>query len=154
MNYRKLRIAFTAACGALCLLLIVLWVRSYSFEDRASGHVSWVGMRLYSSRGWLVLFRNDARTSGPYDWDVSLASEYWLQPGDTRLQFSLPVSFLGGPTYSNVSIPHWAAILAVLVAAPIPWIHWPPRFSLRTLLIASTLMAVFLGLIVMMLRRS
>jgi hypothetical protein len=30
MKHRKLRIAFSAVCGMLCLLLIFLWVRSYS----------------------------------------------------------------------------------------------------------------------------
>jgi hypothetical protein len=33
MKYRKLRIAFSAGCGMLCLLLIALWVRSYSHAD-------------------------------------------------------------------------------------------------------------------------
>jgi hypothetical protein len=30
MKYRKLRIAWSVACGILLLLLISLWVRSYS----------------------------------------------------------------------------------------------------------------------------
>jgi hypothetical protein len=30
MRYRKLRIAFSAACGITCVLLIVMWVQSYS----------------------------------------------------------------------------------------------------------------------------
>ncbi len=29
MRFRKLRIAWSVGCGVLCLLLIVLWVRSY-----------------------------------------------------------------------------------------------------------------------------
>jgi hypothetical protein len=33
MKYRKLGIAFSAMCGILCLLLIVLWVRSYVAES-------------------------------------------------------------------------------------------------------------------------
>src|SRR5688572_586498 len=40
MKHRKLRIAFSAVCGVLCLMLIVLWVRSYSWFDsmNSSGH--------------------------------------------------------------------------------------------------------------------
>ena len=38
MKYRKLRIAWSIGCGMLCLLLIVLWVRSYS-KKRSS--LSW-----------------------------------------------------------------------------------------------------------------
>jgi hypothetical protein len=33
VRFRKLRIAFSAVCGIVCLLLIVLWVRSYSRWD-------------------------------------------------------------------------------------------------------------------------
>ena len=29
MRFRKLRIAWSVACGIACVLLIVLWVRSY-----------------------------------------------------------------------------------------------------------------------------
>ncbi len=32
-KYRKLRIAFSATCGIICLLLIALWVRSYYRVD-------------------------------------------------------------------------------------------------------------------------
>ena len=35
MKYRKLRIAWSAVCGIVCLLLIVLWVRSYWWRDYA-----------------------------------------------------------------------------------------------------------------------
>jgi len=42
-------------------------------------------------------------------------------------------------------------LLAVLLSgalAAAPWIHWSKRFSLRTLLIATTLFGVLLGLVV------
>jgi hypothetical protein len=48
-------------------------------------------------------------------------------------------------TYVYV-IPHWFSILAVTVLATVPWLR--RRFSLRTLLIATTLIAVVLGLAV------
>jgi hypothetical protein len=37
---RSLRIAVSAVCGILCLLLIVLWVRSYWWLDIISGPVA------------------------------------------------------------------------------------------------------------------
>jgi hypothetical protein len=47
-----------------------------------------------------------------------------------------------------LQIPIWflAGLSGVLAATP--WIRWIHRFSLRTLLIATTLVAVGLGLIV------
>jgi len=35
MKYRKLRIAWSVAWGVVCLLLVALWVRSYSRWDIA-----------------------------------------------------------------------------------------------------------------------
>jgi hypothetical protein len=42
--------------------------------------------------------------------------------------------------------PHWFAILIACAASIAPWLAW--RFSLRTMLIAMTLVAVALGLVV------
>jgi hypothetical protein len=146
---RKLRIAFSAGCGIICLLLIVLWVRSHRAEDRASGRLSSAGIRLYSSRGWLVLFKNSTPGAGPYDWDITLGSDYWLNPPDARLQYALPLSFFGRSTISNISLPHWVVAMACVAVATVPWLLGRQfRFSLRTLLIATTLLALLLGAIV------
>jgi hypothetical protein len=48
--------------------------------------------------------------------------------------------------------PYWFLILLTAAIAAAPWLRWPKRFSLRTLLIATTLVAVVLGLIVAVLR--
>ena len=45
-------------------------------------------------------------------------------------------------------LPYWLLILVSTTLAAAPWIEWPRRFSLRTLLIATTLVAVALGLVV------
>jgi hypothetical protein len=51
------------------------------------------------------------------------------------------------PYYSRQLVcPHWLLIAGFTAVAVAPWIHW--RFSLRTLLIATTLVAVGLGLFV------
>ena len=77
---------------------------------------------------------------GPYDWDITLGSEYWLNPPDARLHYALPLSFFGRSTISNISLPHWVLAMASVAVAIAPWLlHWPCRFSLRTLLIATTI---------------
>jgi hypothetical protein len=48
-----------------------------------------------------------------------------------------------------VSFPHWALVSLFAIFAAAPWIHWSKRFSLPTLLIAMTLVAVGLGMVVM-----
>jgi len=53
------------------------------------------------------------------------------------------------PDRSIVFLPYWFLAIAMATSASLPWVsrcRW--RFSLRTLLIATTLVAVVLGLIV------
>jgi hypothetical protein len=146
MKYRKLRIAFTAMCGIVCLLFVVLWVRSYKSEDRVSGHLGSVGVRFYSSRGWIICFKNNAIGPGQYPWSIDLGADYWLAPNDSRLRFSSPADFLSGAATSNISMPHWFVIVIATSLAMVPWLRW--RFSLRTLLIAMTVIAALLGTII------
>jgi hypothetical protein len=47
-------------------------------------------------------------------------------------------------TSSQFGIPYWLLVLLTARIATVPWLKW--RFSLRTLLIAVTLLAVLLGL--------
>jgi hypothetical protein len=49
-------------------------------------------------------------------------------------------------TTAYVYVPHCFAAFLVTIFAALPWFRW--RFSLRTLLIGMTLVAVVLGLIV------
>jgi hypothetical protein len=45
-------------------------------------------------------------------------------------------------------IPIWFPVMIASIVAVAPWIKYRPRFSLRTLLIATTLIAVVLGVVV------
>jgi hypothetical protein len=40
MRFRKLRIAWSVVWGVLCVLLIVLWARSFYIADIAMGNIS------------------------------------------------------------------------------------------------------------------
>jgi hypothetical protein len=50
--------------------------------------------------------------------------------------------------YWRFTVPCWLLVLASMALAACPWIHWSNRFSLRTLLIAMTLVAVALGILI------
>jgi hypothetical protein len=150
MKYRKLRIAWSTACGILCLLLIALWVRSYfgrigvevfathdhryeihSLDGKLLG-IRW--MRIYLGYEWTA-----QRSEGTY---FNLIS---------RPRFGLGYISDGAELLAIV-IPYWlpSSSLTVL-AATLPWLRW--CFSLRTLLVAATLVAVILSLAVMMLNK-
>jgi hypothetical protein len=144
MTYRKLRIAWSVGCGIVAVLLCMLWVRSYwrvdavvykNLANFVTGVASirgcvWLqhlqlapGQQFASGQeppaGWLFVSRH----SGP----------------SIRWSWSQSNTSIGVPIFLLV------AVSAALVSAP--WLPFK-RFSLRTLLIATTLVAVVLGLIV------
>ena len=53
----------------------------------------------------------------------------------------------------SLIVPTWFLIGVALALSAAPWIRWSNRFSIRTLLITTTLVAVVLGLIVWSINR-
>jgi hypothetical protein len=47
----------------------------------------------------------------------------------------------------GIFIPDWLVLAIFIALGTAPWIPWSKRFTLRTLLIATTLVAVVLGLV-------
>ena len=56
------------------------------------------------------------------------------------------------PSAWYVALPCWFLVITLGTLSGLPWVKW--RFSLRTLLIATTLVAVVLGVVAMMPRGS
>ncbi len=149
MKHRKLRIAWSVAWGLVAVLLIVLWVRSYGREGILFERDGSVHFRLQSSNGVLSLlyYRPDYyfnTTTHGFSSRTGLLVErmpQWLSSRGINLELSAG-TFL---TY----LPYGYLLPFVSIIATFFWIPWPSsRFSLRTLLIATTLVAVMLGLIV------
>ncbi len=144
MRYRKLRIAWSVFWGLACVLLIVLWVRSWSIQNPADTYYGddWIhkvpGERLFK------IFSN---RSGVRLMTASWAGG-WRLPvlEDDRTVIGFGV--LRGPTSLYVRVPHWFLVSLTVLFATSPWFPWSRQFSVRTLLIATTLVAVVLGLIV------
>jgi hypothetical protein len=148
MRFRKLRIAFSAACLIACLLLLALWVRSYWWWDwYNSGTVARQNATIGSSQGWLgILIRIGIPSDfphRPYSLDAIPVGELPVVNGHSELRaFHYP----WGRWEYSITIPHWFLVFSTAIFASTPWIPW--RFSLRTLLIATTLIALVLGLAV------
>jgi hypothetical protein len=147
MRFRKLRIVFSALCGIACVLLIVLWVRSYWYWDQVYCQYSGLryGVGIMSIRGGTYITLRDYDSSPSSRRGVRLdngvairnshgnhVSNWWLYLFD----------------YDKAYVPYWIVNLLIGALAAAPWIRWSRRFSLRTLLIATTLVAVVLGLAV------
>jgi hypothetical protein len=138
---RYLRIAFSATCLIACVLLIALWVRSYWWMDTTGFIADHI---LASIRGrllWDTPLKVVARPGSP-----SLATYATARFGGT---YTLPLDgILVTPGPGGTGIAIWIPALLAAILTAIPWMGLKWRFSLRTLLIATTLVAVVLGLIV------
>jgi hypothetical protein len=171
---KYLRIAVTAICLTACVLLVVLWVRSYSWWDTVEKRTSSWLLRGSSARGRLCFSHIDPSRDPAYK-TARVVSDTLDGLGNSQPFLSLeiddshPMSFGGffGLEYRDntdisksvydisrsVIMPYWLPVFLSGVFAAIPWIHWSKRFSLRTLLIATMLVAVGLGFIIWAARR-
>jgi hypothetical protein len=149
-RFRRTRIAVSILFGVLTVALCVLWVRSYWWKDGAV----WVFapgryIAVESDRGNLTSRFQDLRGQArfPYDGPMKLTEltfrSRWLSTSDRFKGFGWHIS----RDFVLIASPYWflvltAATLGLLTAALRPRWH----FSLRTMLIATTLVAVVLGL--------
>jgi hypothetical protein len=147
MRFRKLRIAWSVAWGIACVLLLVLWVRSYSILYWCYGlpHGGEV-FHLQAAHGKALLFN---RQEAP-GWKMgsiplqNCGAELFMAYQGYYSGSYINVEVYGGNAIA--SFPIWPWLIAVLLVTIAPWL--PNRFTLRTLLIAMTLIAAVLGLIV------
>jgi hypothetical protein len=141
MKDRKLRIAWSVACGVLCLLLIVLWVRRYvadSYKVVRNPSPAQSGYMVSSIRGKLTI-----STLKLLSFPGGGVGVHYVPPS----QMANTVRFLGfewNRSAFAVSVPYWSPVVLCAALAVSPWLRW--RFRLRTLLIGMTVVAALLGL--------
>ncbi len=150
MRFRKVRIAWSVFWGLAAVLLIVLWVRSYWQWDTI-----WslpviqhgVGMSSAEGRAYFFLYSSPPRSlwqARTITADISLNWQSWQR----RMTFAgFGTCWLERTPI--LLLPLWFCTSLIASFATVPWlphVHW--RFTLRALLIATTLVAVVLGAIV------
>jgi hypothetical protein len=154
MSFRYLRIAFSATCLIACVLLIVLWVRSYWRVDQLWYYKSTTMRGVNSKQGVITAYYSRTQLPPSYGesywkYGTEVVSEFINLADDSRVKIPRPNPFRWDnrlPNTFGVQFPFWLAIAIVAVFGSIPWLSW--HFSIRTLLIAMTLVAVVLGAIV------
>jgi hypothetical protein len=152
---RGLRIAWSVVFGILCVLLVVMWGRSFAARDMIRGVIGNNGLHLNATslRGDVAIAFDQWRGS-PHPWIFESVSDQRNMTGVfSSVTGKPPLSLLGfrylfQPNLTVLVLPYWALALVPVLLASAPWIEW--KFSLRTLLIATTLIAVVLGLVVIM----
>jgi hypothetical protein len=143
---RYLRITWTVFCGVACLLLIALWVRSFWWTDSLDGPVLWPnGCSVTSTNGRLMINDGD-REESVTEWDF-LSFKFDDPVRGVDPQFLGPV-FAFHPSEADetyLCVPHW---FLALIAGSIAFIFARGRsYSLRTMMLVVTLIAIGLGLI-------
>lgn len=142
---RGLRIAWTAVFGILCVLLILLWVRSYWSVDYVDTSKALHNWHVASRKGEILI--SESYSPPPpvavrrWDWNFNYE---WYYKQNFPERVLLGFQFHHGWDGKRTTVPYWFPV--VLSALPIALVWLPWKFSLRTLLIATTFIAVMLGL--------
>jgi hypothetical protein len=138
---KYLRIAVTSLSLTACVLLIALWVRSYWRHDSIGVSET----EIHSVRNRIVFLPDPGKKDFLRTRSTQVSSEFVSS-------INRPANRWGYGSANDLGIyvtPHWFWVLIAGSIAVAPWISWSRRFSLRTLLIATTLVAVGLGIVVM-----
>jgi len=154
MRFRKLRIAWSVVWGAVAVLLVVMWVRSYrtSYNLYTWWPTTALQVEFNLDSGW---FEVDGTR---FDTSKTMLKGKQLAADERRVWFTTAKP-MGRPAAWRLSLrtlptTYWVLILKIQMWLPamcsvlIGILVWLRRFTLRTLLIATTLVAIVLGLIV------
>jgi hypothetical protein len=146
MRLSKLRIAWPVFSGLAAVLLIVFWVRSYWIYDYGyKGRGNGLHLTVGSNDGALFLINMKLPFNGP-----TSPSPSWMfrsqKASDSRAPFELTLT----PGNTRVRVPYLSLVLPIAAIAMAPWLRF--QFSLRTLLIATTLVALLLGAVIWAIR--
>src|SRR4051794_30713435 len=107
MIFRKLRIAWSVGCGIACVLLMLLWVRSYWWGEQT--HYATLSKTYYGIRsdyGYLTGLQGDFRPSR--------STPGWLYTRAVPSRQWHSFTFDWNSKRRIISLPHWA--VAILFA--------------------------------------
>lgn len=174
LRFRRLRIAWSVFWGIACVLLIALWVRSYVYCDDLRGPISKSKFMLVASLAGGIQVRwedgkPNPRLYYPSRWEHTVGSVADFNksldehrdmeattaklvksvvPHDrSRINMTMRIGWYRDR--NTIFVPYWLSVLLTGVLAVAIGMSRSYRFSfsLRTLLITTTLMALALGLI-------
>jgi len=144
---RRIRIALSVIFGVLTLLLMVMWVRSYYRGDVVNVSIPNVRFAyLASIRGEL---RCEQKRGAPKN---DLRLQYHSLPASCDPDRRIPKTLLGFrwpvPQFRRIPVmPYWFVVTTCATLAVVSSRGYPAyRFSLSTLLVATTLVAIVLGM--------
>jgi hypothetical protein len=159
---RYVRIGWSATCAIACVLLVVLWVRSYWWCDSTSAPMLGRSLSAISVKQHIIFssinaqrLTNLRRLGWNSHWSFNSSKTASDYSGKTQSEVIKQIGLPPFPGFEyrpligggfRAVLPHWFFVLIFLLLGIATWFPW--RFSLRTLLIATTLVAITLGIII------
>jgi hypothetical protein len=151
MTYRKLRIAWSVAWGVAAVLLCVMWVRSYWWADCIDVPVpanKTMIVALVPGGVGIQHHDNSAIFRPLAPWKLVSRSPQ----RDWKVHSKLGLFYDYHPQHVTVECAYWVLLVGITAAGTVSWLPIR-RFSLRTLLNATTLVAAVMRLIAWLLNR-
>jgi hypothetical protein len=143
MRFRKLRIAWSAVFGLLCLLMVAWWIRGYWWQD--DGFVKFVPsqqVQYSAGEGRMCLWFEHSQTNKWYGWDGTAIQ---VRTGPT-VPNRIPWFDVGfWPHMTRVYAAHCFLTMVLGSLAAVVWC--PRRFSIRGILITTAVIATILSVI-------
>jgi hypothetical protein len=161
MNHSRilwaLRLAFSAVFLIACGIATWFCIRSFYWADFINAHVYVIPIEVLSVNDKLkITIPRIERWNTMADEFVGAQIQSF--PSDQPEAYTISghlsgfgaVGGFGFYKSSNIAllVPHWFLIVAAIALAGVPWLKWSYRFSLRTLLVITTFIAVVLALVV------
>ena len=150
---KYLRFAVTAICLTACVLLIALWVRSYTWRDNVKVPLPADRYIYFASEVGIAAFLIRENNTGVARIEINSwpcnSEDIRFFPFNNHYSYSPLGSYAWwfDDTGFGAIAPYWFPAVLFTALAVAPWIRqWQWRFSLRALLIATTIVAVVLGL--------
>lgn len=150
MKFRKLRIAWSVVCGALCILLFAIWIQSYVSSVFVSKQLATGVLTLQSDRGDIGIWKTtipipqSPLLNATWDFGLSpIASSARFILDDDRELDVFGFRYNSTPFATVFYIPLWALLLPIATAGALAWIKW--RLSWRNAYLAVCLFVTALS---------
>lgn len=155
MTFRKWRIAFSAIAVVGCVMLGALWLRSFWTMDALCARSTGAGSIVVVSILGEIELRSDQTATDIAPPPMSLyTGQIWHDQLDDSYRLWFEPEFAGFSFRSakladlEIDIPYWFIIVLAGALGIAPWLS--RRFSLRTLLLTATTIAIGLGMLLLL----
>lgn len=147
MKHPNLRIAWSITWGMVCCLLIALWLGSYGVTPFSKQ----IGNSYFTvSKGYICGVRHPSFVHRLQQNKIRITTDSHTTRSPSKpVKLNFPFDILGHRLFWFAGWSIWVFHLPILsslvfccLLASLPWLRW--HFSLRTLLIATTILAILL----------